>query len=308
MSLFVRAFTRQNIAAIAVGVLVAGTPLVAFNFWLSGVIDRQGQAETDSSAQRAVALADARIDQVVSALNRLAAVKVDSCEPAHLEAMQRAAFATAPIKEISIVSPEGNALCGYRNGSFGQRRILSSEPLTTTGIFTLDVVQIADGQRMIQLRRAAGFGPNELSALVPAILLLPQISRQGDPVERYARIETREGAAIGEIGRQPADRSGDLFVAAGKSDPYGFTVEVMTPRSHIMPGHDALKWIGLFMAGVIMVIAGRFWHDDAQATRRQSGCRTRARARGRRVRALLPADRRHPLRSVARRRSTGALA
>ena len=258
MSLFVRAFTRQNIAAITVGVLVAGTPLVAFNFWLSGVIDRQGQAETDSSAQRAVALADARIDQVVSALNRLAAVKVDSCEPAHLEAMQRAAFATAAIKEISIVSPEGNALCGYRNGSFGQRRILSSEPLTTTGIFTLDVVQIADGQRMIQLRRAAGFGPNELSALVPAILLLPQISRQGDPVERYARIETREGAAISEIGRQPADRSGDLFVAAGKSDPYGFTVEVMTPRSHIMPGRDALKWIGLFMAGVIMVIVAGF--------------------------------------------------
>jgi sensor c-di-GMP phosphodiesterase-like protein len=258
MSLFVRAFTRQNIAAIAVGVLVAGTPLVAFNFWLSGVIDRQGQAETEGSARRAVALADARVDQVAAALNRLAAIKVDSCEPAHLDAMQRAAFSTPPIKEISIVSPEGNALCGYRPGNFGQRRVLSSEPLTATGVFTLDVVQVADGQRMIQLRRAAGFGPNELSALMPAILLLPAVSHQGDPFGAYARIATRDGGVIGEIGRRPADRDGDPFVADAQSSTYGFTVEMMTPHSRTMVGHADLKWIGFFITGVIMVILAGF--------------------------------------------------
>ena len=50
MGLVVRAFTRRNIIAIAVGVLLAGAPLVAFDFWLGGLIDRQGQEEVDTSA------------------------------------------------------------------------------------------------------------------------------------------------------------------------------------------------------------------------------------------------------------------
>ncbi len=44
MGLVVRVFTRRNLIAIAIGVLLAAAPLVAFDFWLDGLIDRQGQA------------------------------------------------------------------------------------------------------------------------------------------------------------------------------------------------------------------------------------------------------------------------
>jgi hypothetical protein len=50
MGLIVRALTRRNIVAIVAGVLLAGAPLVAFDFWLGGLIDRQGQEEVDTSA------------------------------------------------------------------------------------------------------------------------------------------------------------------------------------------------------------------------------------------------------------------
>ena len=53
MGLIVRALTRRNIVAIVAGVLLAGAPLVAFDFWLGGLIDCQGREEVDTSAKRA---------------------------------------------------------------------------------------------------------------------------------------------------------------------------------------------------------------------------------------------------------------
>ena len=53
MRLVVRVFTRRNLIAIAIGVLLAAAPLVAFDFWLDGLIDRQGQAEVATAARRA---------------------------------------------------------------------------------------------------------------------------------------------------------------------------------------------------------------------------------------------------------------
>jgi sensor c-di-GMP phosphodiesterase-like protein len=258
MSLFARVFTRQNIVAIAVGVLVAGAPLIALNFWLCGVIDRQGQEEIDASARRAILLAEERVAQVVGALDRLVTTNVDGCQSIQIEAMQRAAFVTPPIKEIAIVSRAGDTLCSNRNGERTLGRVLSSEPLTVIGGYSLDIVEITGGQHMVQLRRAAGSGPNELAALVPATLFLPRVSRRTDPMDAYTQISTREGIVIDETGRRPADRHDVLFVAAQQSDRYGFRVEVMKPRGGVLGEHANLKWFGPFVTGAIMVILAGF--------------------------------------------------
>ena len=57
MGFLVRAVTRRNIFAIVVGALLAGAPMIAFNFWLENLIDRQGEAEVGTTAKRAIALA-----------------------------------------------------------------------------------------------------------------------------------------------------------------------------------------------------------------------------------------------------------
>jgi len=71
-----RVLTRRNLIAIVAGAFLASVPLLVFNFWLGSLIDRQGQAEIDSAANRAVALADARLAQTLAALDELAAQKV----------------------------------------------------------------------------------------------------------------------------------------------------------------------------------------------------------------------------------------
>jgi hypothetical protein len=65
---FVRAVSRRNIFAIVVGALLAGVPLIAFNFWLEGLLDRQGEEEVGTAARRAIALAEARVKDTVGAL------------------------------------------------------------------------------------------------------------------------------------------------------------------------------------------------------------------------------------------------
>ena len=72
MGFFVRAISRRNIFAIVVGAVLAGTPLAAFNFWLEGLIDRQGEAEVGTSAKRAIALAETRVKDTVGELDSLA--------------------------------------------------------------------------------------------------------------------------------------------------------------------------------------------------------------------------------------------
>ena len=258
MSLIVRAFTRQNIVAIAVGVLVAGAPLIAFNFWLSGVIDRQGQEETVSSAKRAVTLAEQRVAQVMRAVDGLAARAVGSCGQVHIEAMQQAAFLTPPVKEIALLGSAGVTLCTNRGLGFSERKLLSSEPLMVGGVYSLDIVRIADGQHMVQLRRAIGGGRHDLAASVSATLFLPQVSAEDDPFGVYVAVQTGAGATIGEIGARPIANYANYFMASQRSDKYGFSVEVMSPRGRIAAGHADLKWFGLFFTGVIVVVLAAF--------------------------------------------------
>ncbi len=255
MGLFARAFTRQNFVAIAVGVLVAGTPLIAFDFWLSSVVDRQGQEESMASAKRTIALAESRVGEVVTTLDSLAAQGVDSCAPANIAVMRLATFRTAPIKEIAIVESGGKILCTDLNQSSGGREILSSAVWARAAGYSLDTVRLADGQHMVRLRRATG--ANEIAALVPAALFLPQISTQGEAFSAYARIETPAGALIGETGGRPIGRDGDVFVATLRSNKLGSQVVVMTPLSHTLADYADMKWLGLFVTGLVaLMLAG----------------------------------------------------
>jgi sensor c-di-GMP phosphodiesterase-like protein len=257
MGLIVRALTRKNMFAIVVGILLAGAPLLAFDFWLNGLIDRQGQQEVETSAKRAVTLAEFRVSQVIAALDGLAARGVDSCQESDVAAMRRAAFDTTPVKEIGVIGPGGQTLCTDLGLRLGLRTITASEPLTGANWYTLDVVQLESGLPMVRLRRKVGAGPNEIAALVPAMLFLPQVSSQGSPFHAYAHIVTANGTAIGNIGTRP-EADAAAFIANLKSEKYGFDAEISMPRRHVVAGHAELRWLGLFATGAIVMILGIF--------------------------------------------------
>ncbi len=266
MGLSVRAFTRQNIVAIAIGVLVAGAPLIAFNFWLSGVIDRQGQAETESAARRMIALGESRVGEVMRALDDLALRGVTACVPGNSEAMQSAAFLTAPIKQVSILGPDGKTLCTHFNVTLAvdgaanatgidsaQRRVVTSAPLGSGSGYSFDVLKFDDGRQMIQLRRAAGEGPNEIAGLIPSTLFLPQAAAKSDRLYSFVQIEMPDGAIIGVSGERPDDAT-DMYSATLRSAKFGFGVKVMTQRGRTIAGNVDLKWVGLFVTGIVMAI------------------------------------------------------
>ena len=257
MGLIVRALTRRNIVAIVAGVLLAGAPLVAFDFWLGGLIDRQGQEEVDTSAKRAIALAESRVTQVIATLDGLAARGVDSCRPSDVEAMRQAAFDTMPVKEIAVIGPDGQTLCTHLGLPLGQRKMVASEPLVGANWYSFDIIQLENGQPMVRLRRQVGAGPNGIAALVPAFLFLPQISTQGGPFSAYAHIATANSTIIAHIGERP-DAVDAAFVANTKSDKFGFDAEISMPRGHVIAGHAELQWLGLFGTGAMLMILGVF--------------------------------------------------
>ena len=257
MGLFVRAFPRRNLIAIATGIVLVAVPLVAFDFWLGGLIDRQGQAEVETSAKRAVALAESRVTSVIEALDALAAHGVDSCGPAHLDSMRLSAFNTTPIKEIVIVGPDGSTLCSDHGLPLDQSKLIATEPMAGANGYSLDILQVANGLKMLRFRRTAGTGPNAIAALVPAGLFMLQVSTQGGLFNAYAQIVTAGGFAIGKAGVRPA-AAAEPFASKIKSNRFKFDVEMVMPRDRVVADYADLKWLGLIVTGGIVLILGAF--------------------------------------------------
>jgi sensor c-di-GMP phosphodiesterase-like protein len=258
MNFVVREFTRRKIIAIVIGVLLTSAPLIAFDFWLGSLIDRQGRDEVETSASRALALAESRVTQVIDALKKLTVAGVNSCRGDNIDAMRYAAFETTPVKEISIVSPDGRTICAQHGLQLGPRELLSSEPLFGVSGYVVDIIRLANGERMVRLRQDVGTEHNSIAAMVPAILFMPKVSTQGGPFSAYARIATHDGATIGEVGSRPEGGGDDMFMAAATSSKFGFVAEIIIPRGLVAASRIDLKWLGMFVTGVVILILGVF--------------------------------------------------
>ena len=250
-----RVVSRRNIFAVVVGALLAGAPYLVFNYWVEGLIDRQGEVDVGTAAKRAIALAEARVKDTIGTLDNLASRGVNSCEPGQIEAMRYAVFSTIPVKEVSVVGPDAETLCTDLGLPLGERRMISSELLVGATGYWLDIIAWPSGERMVRLRRQVGTGPNGIAALVPTTLFLPQVSTQGGPFSAYARIMTRQGTIIGEVGERSRGEASPDFGAMRKSDKFGFDAEIATPRERIAAQHADLKWFGLLGAGVLLIAA-----------------------------------------------------
>ncbi len=112
-----------KLAAIPIGLALAGVPAAAVHFWLSHYIEQEGIKELNVSAKRVIALTEARLSRVVEALDDLAARGVTSCTGADRDAMHEMSFRATPIKEVSLVDPDGDTVCTNLALPFGQRQV-----------------------------------------------------------------------------------------------------------------------------------------------------------------------------------------
>jgi len=261
-----RAFTQRNAIAVVVGVALAGVPLLAFDFWLNGLIERQGQAEVTAGARRAVTLVNTRLTMVVEALDGLAASGMTGCSPVALDAMRQAAFSTMPIKEIALIGANGQTLCSHLGLTLGPRTVLASSQLKGAEGYSIELVRLGSGVQMTRVRRALA-GGNAIAALVPPSVFLPQVAVEGSPFSAFAQVATADGTLLSISGDRPP-QDDPAFAATAASEKFGIEVMIVAPRGMLPANHIGVHWIGALLVGAIILALALFaW----QMPRRRTG-------------------------------------
>ncbi len=253
-------FSRRNLLATLVGVLLAGLPMSVFNFWLDELIERQGQEEVAVSARRTITLAESRIARVTGTLDDLASRGVDSCRPSQIELLRKAAFDTTPAKELSVIGPDGQTLCTDAGIALGPRRALAAQPISPAGDVWFEVMRLGNpSNRVVRIRRQAAGRPG-LAALIPTELFIPQVSTQGGALNAHALVTMRDGTVVGEGGNAPGKSvsPANIFTRSILSNRYGLTVQVSLPRAYIAEGQVDLHALGLVVTGGIALVIAIF--------------------------------------------------
>jgi len=240
-----------KILAVVVGILVAGAPIILFNAWLK----KQGDDATAMTAARALESTEIRVGQSIAALQDLSARGVDSCKPVHVEAMRQAALLTGPIKQVMLIAPNGDTLCPDMSGLAARLEVLTSA-VTPTSDIVLDVTKLpARDQRFLRIRKIGQPDKPALAALVPASLLLPQTSVQGERSLGATRITMADGTLLGDSGMAPDPATpAAQFSNSLRSKQYPLVMTVSMPRSDVVASHDDLRRIGIVVSGGIALL------------------------------------------------------
>lgn len=248
------------IAAVA-GALLLGLPSAIFNHRLVASVERQANEEITLAARRTVALMDMRIAQALAILDHLAARRINACTSDHIDALRQATFATTPVKELSVIAPDGSTLCSDLGGTPERREVISSEPAGEGTEALLEVLRLGDRPgRALRIRRPGQNGENGIAALIPTELLipeeLPRAATQGGPFVN-SRIATRGGTIIREHILQPEEVGAGLLADKLSSARYAVEATISLPRSSLAAQEDELRLLGaLVTGGLALVIFG----------------------------------------------------
>lgn len=231
--------------------------MAAFNFWLNELIERQGQDEVDLSARRSIALAEARIQRVVATLDDLIARGVDGCGASQIQALRRATFQATPIKELSVVSSDGQTLCNDLGIALGARKIIGFQTLSKSGDAVLEVIRVGDrGDRVVRIRRQMPSGQS-LAALIPSELFVGSVSTNGISKPAHMRTTLRDGTVVGEAGALPKQGElGEFFSTLRKSERFDLAVVAALPKSAVT--ESDLRDLGFVVTGVFAILIGVF--------------------------------------------------
>jgi sensor c-di-GMP phosphodiesterase-like protein len=250
------ASVRKKVLAVLAGVVLAGVPLGAFNLWLNGVVDSQGQDEADSAAKRAIAVADARLSRTIAGLDELTRQGVDSCQSAHVEALRQAVFSITPVKELSVVDPDGETLCTDHGLPLGKRRIVAGQRVVPNGEVLIEVMQLGERKdSMVRVRRPV-VDTLTLAALIPADILSVQASAHGNPFSSHTHLALRDGTPIGMRGseRGTAVDMATHFAGSARSERHGLVSMASIARANVAASHARLRTVGMAITGVIALL------------------------------------------------------
>jgi sensor c-di-GMP phosphodiesterase-like protein len=244
------------LAAIGIGVVLAGPPVAALNIWLNGAVERQGRAELDLAAQRHMALAEAYIARAVATLEDLAARGIDSCRVANVDALRQTTFATIPVKELSIVATDGRTLCTDVGNQPEQRKVVTSEPLSADSRTMLELVRLGgQSEPWLRLRRPPTGAGNGVAALIPVRMFVAQGSPAGGPSSLHVRMLTAGGTVMAETGETVPGSNGDDSIATDiSSSRYAIRATISASPVGLAANQRDLHALGTVVTGLLAII------------------------------------------------------
>jgi sensor c-di-GMP phosphodiesterase-like protein len=250
-----------KILAAVLGVIAASVPVLVFNVWLRN----QRHDEAAVTAAWTLGYAETQIGQAVAAVSDLSAKGLDACQPAQIEAMRRTVLLTGPIKQVMLIGQDGEIAC--TNSGVQTRQHIIDSAVTPDRDIMFELVRMGDdaGERMLRIRKVVQTDKPGIAAVVPAGLLLPQVSIQGGPLRGAIRLTMPGGALVGEAGE---DAVREQHHASLRSRPYGLRVAVSMPAAGLIVEQDGLRRIAMLVTGMIAIAILLF---ALMRVRRQSG-------------------------------------
>jgi sensor c-di-GMP phosphodiesterase-like protein len=236
---------KWKVVAIVFGILAASVPVLMLNAWLRN----QGEDEASVTAAWALGYAEAQVARAAAAIKELAARGIDGCKPPHVEAMRRAALQSGVIKELVLIGPNGQTACADSGPPSKPHVIVSVS--TADRELMLDLVRISE-ERFLRVRRLGKTDKPALAALVPASLLLPQVSILGGPLNGSLRLTLAGGAQLSEAG-ESVENAPEQYHARQRSQAYGLSLGVSLPRNGMVANQDGLRRIGMVVTGLIAI-------------------------------------------------------
>jgi sensor c-di-GMP phosphodiesterase-like protein len=254
--LFRRIWQHKRLIAIAVGVMLAGMPLLAFDFWLADVVDRERREDASNLAKRAVTLAETRIRRATTAVEELLGRGINSCSPQNIAELQKVVFTVAAVKDIVVLAADGQILCSHLGAPIGEQWLVANEPLAEPDGFTLEVVKVGtDAESFIRVRAPADSSGRSLAALVPSSLFVPMSASQGGVFNASARVTSRSGAVLAESPSfKERVNSSDAVIGNAKSERNSFAGVIAAPKAGGSSVYRDLSKISLFVPCAIAVL------------------------------------------------------
>ena len=246
-----RRFKDYKLLAAVVGILIAAGPVL----WLTAWLQQRGEAEVSVAARWTIGNVDVQIGRAVAVLDALAARGVNGCGKAERAALRHGMLSAGPVKELSVVSTDGETLCGDREGSVTPHEVIASAATTNPAIL-LDVVRLSGGdERMLRVRRLTPQSRVSLAALLPVELLLPSIAPDGSRFRGYARITLPDDTVVGVIGSDiDAAARDDLIASRMRSDRYELVVTAASARDSAFATYDELRLVGMVVTGLLVLV------------------------------------------------------
>jgi sensor c-di-GMP phosphodiesterase-like protein len=244
---------RRNLAIIA-WALAAGMPLVVIHFGLNAYIQHKATEDVRAAAQRAVARAEWRIGQSISALEAIAKGALTSCDKVDLLAIRRALIATTPLKEVALRDEAGNPKC-QELASVTRSRALSRDLGAADDRVLLGVVQQIDlNERALRITWHRPGDPLALVAHIPGDVFLPDESERaaGQPA---VRLMLSEGTLIAVPGDSlDAAQDAETIHAQNESTRYPLLASASVSRAAAFREHAALRGVGQLIGGMFALL------------------------------------------------------